>query len=113
MWRLSTRSLVSRHKSQTELGKRSDRPRRAFPHGLLADHQEAASTQLRHPRLCPMLLALPGDLLILQRRAAPLSPAQHAALDPADWGGVLGVVEFKPDSFGLLAGRVVAVDYGG
>lgn len=88
------------------------RPWRAFLHGLLANHQEAAFARLRHPRLCPVLLALPGGLLVVQRRAAPLSPAQHAALNSADWGGVLGVVEFKPDSFGLLAGQIVAVDYG-
>lgn len=85
---------------------------RAFLNGLLANHQEAAFSRLQHPRLCPVLLCVPGGFLLVMRRAVPLPLATFEALDPADWGGVLGAVEFKADSFGLLDGRVVAVDYG-
>ena len=46
------------------------------------------------------------------RRARPLTGQEFAALSPGDWGGELAVVEFKRSSFGMLAGRVVAVDYG-
>ena len=59
-----------------------------------------------------MLLALPGGWLVVMRRARPLTEQEFAALSPNDWGGVLEMVEFKRSSFGMLDGRVVAVDYG-
>lgn len=80
--------------------------------GLLANMQEREFARLRHPQLCPVLLALPGGWLVVMRRARPLTGQEFAALSPGDWGGELAVVEFKRSSFGMLAGRVVAVDYG-
>lgn len=80
--------------------------------GLLANLQERDFARLRHPLLCPVLFALPGGWLVVMRRARPLTDQEFAALRPGDWGGVLAVVEFKRSSFGVLAGRVVGVDYG-
>lgn len=79
---------------------------RAFLNGLLANLTEAEFSRLRDPRLCPVLLALPLGLLVVMQRAEPLPPA--VALPR--WDDL--PVERKRDSFGLVGGRRVAVDYG-
>ena len=79
---------------------------RAFLNGLLANFTEAEFSRLRDPRLCPVVLVLPLGLLVVMWRAAPL-PSNIALPHWADLP-----VERKRDSFGLLAGRCVAVDYG-
>jgi hypothetical protein len=89
------------------------------------------------PDLCPVILSLLFGVIIVMRRARPLpdvmwndlnwsafvarcspdAPDCHErsmqagwSIDPAD--GLLPV-ECKSTSFGLLDGRIVAVDYGG
>lgn len=79
---------------------------RAFLNGLLANLTEAEFSRLRDPRLCPVVLALPLGLLVVMRRAEPF-PSSMALPRWADLP-----VERKRDSFGLLTGRCVAVDYG-
>lgn len=79
---------------------------RAFLNGLLANLTETEFSRLNDPRLCPVLLALPFGLLVVMRRADPL-PSGVALPHWADLP-----VERKRDSFGLLTGRCVAVDYG-
>ena len=79
---------------------------RAFLNGLLANLTEAEFARLHDPRLCPVLLALPLGLLVVMQRADPLPPS--VALPR--WDDL--PVERKRDSFGLLNGRRVAVDYG-
>jgi hypothetical protein len=92
-----------------------------FLRGLLGNMQEAGLSLLKWPELCPVVFACPGGWFIVMRRAEPLSSEQFFALNYAEWikggrdlpkGEWLIPVENKPDSFGLLNGRIVAVDYG-
>lgn len=94
---------------------------RMFLTGLLANMQEARFSKAKWPQLCPVLFACPGGWFTVMRRAEPLSREQFFALDYAEWikggndlpkGEWVIPVENKLDSFGLLNGRIVAVDYG-
>jgi hypothetical protein len=88
---------------------------RLFLHGLLANLQERAFSRTGWFEICPVLWALPGGFLLVMRRAEPLTDAQWARFDYGDFvndpeGHV--PAECKQSSFGLLDGRIVAVDYG-
>lgn len=83
--------------------------------------QEVTFSRTGWPELCPVVFALPGGWLTVMRRAEPLTREQFENLDFAEWikGGTdlpkgewVIPVENKLDSFGVLAGRIVAVDYG-
>jgi hypothetical protein len=83
--------------------------------GLLANMQEATFARAGWPELCPVVFSIPGGWLVVMRRAEPLSDAEWAAFDakafcerPDYWIPA----ELKQDSFGMLDGRVVAIDYG-
>ena len=93
---------------------------RAFLRGLLANLSEAEWarwTDAARVRLCPVVTALPGGFALVMRRARPLSEAEFGALDVEAFLCYAGdplyrlPVEAKADSFGMLDGRVVAVDY--
>jgi hypothetical protein len=91
---------------------------RCFLRGLLANMQERDVAATGWPELCPVLFAVPGGLLIVMRRASAMSNTEWDAFRydnfiTLDGGRTLLPVENKPDSFGWLDGRVVAVDYGG
>ena len=81
---------------------------RRFLWGLLANMAERERSGA--PGLCPVLWSMPGGLLVVMPRAerAPLDllpdPGSAPADDPDAW---------KPDSYGLLNGEVVRVDYHG
>lgn len=92
---------------------------RAFLHGLLANMQEAQWGEMAahegDDHFCPVVWALPGGWLVVQRRARPLTYAEWMALDVDDFlerGTYAIPAERKQDSFGILDGRVVAVDFG-
>ena len=92
--------------------------------GLLGNMQETRFSKAKWPQLCPVRFALPGGFLVLMPRADQLSREQFSAfsaLDYAEWikggeplakGEWIIPVENKLDSFGVLDGRIVAVDYG-
>ena len=83
--------------------------------GLLANMQEATFARAGWPELCPVVFSIPGGWLVVMRRAKPLSDAEWEAFDaPAfcETADYLIPAEFKQDSFGMLDGRIVAVDYG-
>jgi hypothetical protein len=68
------------------------------------------------PELCPVVFHLPGGWLVVMPRAAPLSDEQ---IDGFDFGAYLMPddgraipAEPKGDSFGIVNGRIVAIDYG-
>lgn len=84
-----------------------------FLSGLLANMQERAFSRTGWPELCPVLFALPGGWLLIMRRAEPIPDEveldfQHLIDQPE----YQIPAEAKRDSWGLLDGRIVAVDYG-
>jgi hypothetical protein len=86
---------------------------RLFLSGLLANLQERDFSRAGWPELCPVLCAAPGGWLLVMRRAEPVPDALEidfeALMDRPDYRVP---AEAKRDSWGLLNGRVVAVDYG-
>lgn len=83
--------------------------------GLLANMQEAQFAATRWPELCPVVFSIPGGWLIVMRRAEMLNDAEWAEFDPVAFvngSDYIVPAETKRDSFGMLDGRIVAVDYG-
>lgn len=85
-------------------------------HGRRANLMEARLSP-RHPdKLCPVLhVSADGDTLVM-RRARALTAAEWARVDPVAFrtiGSGRLPIEKKQCSFGMLDGRLVAVDYGG
>lgn len=60
--------------------------------------------------LCPVIASDPLGLVVLMPRAS--QPVTQAEVDAADVGQPGCDAECKPDDWGRLSGRVVAVDYG-
>lgn len=101
---------------------------RNFLQGVLANMQEREMATLRTPELCPILFSTPGGWLVVMRRARALSDAEWTRfraqfgpdrhprdpvkpwINPAQ--DYFVPVEMKRDSFGILDGMIVAVDYG-
>lgn len=86
--------------------------------GLLANLQERQWSRFGYPELCPVLFADPLGLVVIMPRAEILT----RQLDPREYMEFFGEIypkrgyripsENKPDSFGYVNGRLVAVDYG-
>lgn len=84
---------------------------RSFLYGLLNNMNEAA--QSSKPGACPILWRLPGGWLNVMPRCAEVGEKDFALIDARAWAQDRGlVVEPKRDSFGLLNGAFVAIDYG-
>jgi len=88
---------------------------RTFLNGLLSNMQEREFSRTSWPELCPVLFSLPGGWLVVMPRCQPLTCYEYNDFDTREFiarsDGVIPVEE-KPDSFGWLEGRIVAVDYG-
>lgn len=88
---------------------------RLFLQGLLANMQERLFARTGWPELCPVLWADPIGLLVIMRRARPLTKSEFAAINWADFCQNENYVipaEHKIDSFGWVGDRLVAIDYG-
>ena len=89
---------------------------RLFLHGLLANMQEVVFSKTGWPELCPVLFHLPLGLLVVMPRCQPLTGEEFNKFDYDKFtihdDYVLTYIENKPDSFGILNGKIVAVDYG-
>lgn len=88
-----------------------------FLHGLLANLQEREFSKAKWPELCPVIFSLPLGLLVVMKRAAPLTTNEYIELlrnykEFVDKEDYIVPVENKMDSFGKLNGKIVAVDYG-
>lgn len=109
-----------------------------FLTGMLANMQEREFSHTGWPELCPVKFYVPMGLLVMMPRCKPLSDAEWESLDHrafcsrsdpyaeinydlvtgqingthADVASYLIPAEHKRCSFGMLNGRVVAVDYG-
>jgi hypothetical protein len=65
--------------------------------GLLANMQERAFARTGWPQLCPVYLSLPGGWLLAMPRCEPLAEE---------------LTDEQYETFAVLDGRLVAVDYG-
>lgn len=84
---------------------------RSVLYGLLNNMNEAE--QSVKPGACPVLWRLPGGLLNVMPRCSEVGEKDFEQIDIRSWARDRGlVVEPKRDSFGLLNGAFVAVDYG-
>lgn len=88
---------------------------RLFLHGLLANMQEARWSGISD-QLCPVVWSAFGGFLVVMRRAEPLTLDEFFSITD-DWfyddkAECVLPVENKQCSFGILDGKVVAVDYG-
>ena len=64
------------------------------------------------PRFCPVLFSFPGGLFNVMPRTKPIDRESFFNMDMS-WCMENGPIENKLDSFGMLGGEVVAVDYNG
>lgn len=82
-----------------------------FLFGLLNNLREARDGSL--PGRCPVVARFPLGLVIVMRRAVPLDEREFASFHAYEFCREHGIsAEQKPDSFGKLNGRIVALDYG-
>lgn len=83
--------------------------------GLLGNDQEAMFwRETRWVQLCPVVWSAPGGFVLVMRRARALDDIEWEDFQLNGWIIEPGfdLVEPKQDSFGVIGGRVVAVDYG-
>lgn len=98
---------------------------RMFLNGLLGNLQEREFSSMKLPELAPVLFSIPGGWLNVMPRAEVVdleSPGEERFQMMDIWyQSTLGtgreellrdIVESKVDSFGVINGRVVAIDYG-
>ena len=86
-----------------------------FLHGLLANMQEASFSKTKWPELCPVLFELPGGFLIVQKRAEPIDAEEYYSLSFYELTirkDYIVPAEDKPNSWGKINGKIVAIDYG-
>jgi hypothetical protein len=65
--------------------------------------------------LCPVVFSLPGGWLVVMPRARLMTDEEFFAFDAESFcerGDYLIPAEPKSNSFGHLAGQIVAIDYG-
>ena len=85
--------------------------------GLIHNLNEATWSRYcdRYAGLCPVVFSLPGGFLNVMQRARPLTSEEWSDFDYeafVEHDDYRLPVENKDDSFGIVAGRIVAVDYG-
>lgn len=86
-----------------------------FLRGLLANMQESMFSKTKWPELCPVLFSVPCGFLIIQRRAQPIDIEEYYSLSYSELVNRNEYVipaEDKPNSWGKINGKIVAVDYG-
>lgn len=99
---------------------------RLFLTGLLCNMQERTFSKAGWPELCPVVWSIPGGWLLVMRRADEMDRETWFSFSDRDggtpteavpaWinksGDYFIPVEMKMNSFGILDGRIVAIDYG-
>jgi hypothetical protein len=90
---------------------------RNFLQGLLANMQERELFARGYAQLCPVVFSIPGGWLVVMRRAEPLTDKFLEDFDMEQFtelaDGTMLDIEMKGDTFGMLDGHPVVVDYGG
>jgi len=77
--------------------------------------QEKEFSSLGWPDLCPVVFSIPGGWLVIMPAAKELPEVVWEAIKKIGFPfheKYTIPVEIKRDSFGVLGGRVVAIDYG-
>lgn len=87
---------------------------KSFLHGILSNYQEYHFSNIGNPKLAKVLFRLPLYLVIIMERAAKLEKfiSREDFDEFIKEEDYLLPVEFKQDSFGIIDGRLVAIDYG-
>lgn len=88
---------------------------KSFLNGLLANMQEVQFGRSYFEGLCPITFFIPGGFLVVMPRVTELTDEEFLKMDIEsfiDRGDYCLPVERKANSFGWLAGEVVAIDYG-
>lgn len=86
-----------------------------FLHGLLGNLQEKTFSSTKWPELCPVVVAGSSGLWLIMPYARPLTDSEWEVFNYDTFvhhEHYTVPVEHKRDSFGMLYGQVVAVDYG-
>ncbi len=83
---------------------------RMFLTGLLCNMHEKMWSDTKWPELCPIVFAVWGGWFVIMKKARPLTDEEWDSLDCDKFS--LTPVESKRCSFGVLDGKIVAVDYG-
>ena len=83
-----------------------------FLRGLLANLQERLFSITKWPELCPVLFSDPFGLLVIMPRCQPIPSYLIQSCLDFIFNNPNIPVENKLDSFGLLDGSIVAIDYG-
>lgn len=85
-----------------------------FLWGLLANIQEKVFSDAGWPELCPVIFYVRGGFLLVMPKCEPIpeSTTQEELESFCDRGEYLIPAECKESSFGMLNGRMVAIDYG-
>jgi hypothetical protein len=86
-----------------------------FLHGILANLQEKFFSAAKWTELCPVTIAGKSGLWLVMPYARPLTDDEWESFDYdtfVEQEHYVVPVEKKRDSFGILYGKVVAVDYG-
>lgn len=80
-----------------------------FLQGLLGNMQERVFSGTKDMMLCPVVWSMPGGFLNVMPRCDPITREQFFNIDTEAFPDM---VEHKLDSYGMLHGNIVAVDYG-
>jgi len=76
--------------------------------------QEMGTREINGVSLCPVLYHLPLGLLVIMLKAEPLGRSPTFPEEDFAAGALIGRSQDtgKPDTFGIINGKVVVVDYG-
>lgn len=87
---------------------------RMFLHGLICNMHEKMFSDTKWEQLCPIVFAVWGGWLVVMKRARPLTDEEWNSFDCETFVKEPNLipVETKRCSFGVLNGKIVAVDYG-
>lgn len=86
-----------------------------FLQGLLANMQEQTFGTIGWDGVCPVRWAIPGGLLVVMPRAFPIPNSTWEEFDVEAFTHrehYTIPAEHKQNSFGILNGKIVTIDYG-
>lgn len=78
-----------------------------FLRGLVANMNEALFSGV-WDELCPVRFSFPGGFMIIMDRAEPVDDVDLTKLPEV----IVNMAETKPNNYGLLNNKLVAIDYG-